>query len=74
MSKISYKKIPLIELIKQSQQDDLKALEELLKREQKNIYTTLIYLSGNNENIYDLTQEVLLKIAKNIKSLNNPLW
>ena len=72
MSKISYKKIPLIELIKQAQQDDLKALEELLKREQKNIYTTLIYLSGNNENIYDLTQEVLLKVAKNIKSLNNP--
>ena len=72
MTKISYKKMPLDKLIQHAQNDDLKALEELLKREQRNIYTTLIYLSGNNENVYDLTQETLLKIAKNIKNLNNP--
>lgn len=72
MSKFSYKKMSLIDLITLSQNDDLKALEELLKREQKNIYTSLVYLSGNNDNVYDLTQEVLLKIAKNIKTLNNP--
>jgi len=72
MTKNSYKKMNLTELIVRSQNDDYKALEELLKREQKNIYTNLIYLSGNNDNVYDLTQEVLLKIAKNIKMLSNP--
>ena len=43
MSKISYKKMLLNDLIIHSQNDDLKALEELLKREQKNIYTSLVY-------------------------------
>ncbi len=72
MHKLSYKKIPLEEIITRAQEDDFKALEELIRREQKNVYTTLVYLSGNKENVYDLTQEVLFKIAKNIKSLNNP--
>ena len=72
MSNLPYKKMQREELITLSQQDDYKALEELLKREQKNIYTALMYLSGNKDNVHDLTQEVLLKIAKNIKKLNNP--
>ncbi len=72
MQKLSYKKMPVQELITLSQQDDFKALEELIRREQKNIYTTLMYLSGNKDNVYDLTQETLFKIAKNIKSLANP--
>lgn len=72
MQKLSYKKMPREELITHAQQDDFKALEELIRREQKNIYTTLMYLSGNKDNVYDLTQETLFKIAKNIKSLTNP--
>lgn len=72
MQKLSYKKMNIEELINLSQQDDFKALEELIKREQKNIYTALMYLSGNKDNVYDLTQETLFKIAKNIKSLANP--
>ena len=72
MQKLSYRKMPLEDLIVLSQQNDFKALEELIKREQKNIYTALMYLSGNKDNVYDLTQEVLFKIAKNIKSLANP--
>lgn len=72
MQKLSYRKMALEDLIVLSQQDDFKALEELIKREQKNIYTALMYLSGNKDNVYDLTQEVLFKIAKNIKSLANP--
>ena len=67
MSNLQYKKLSKDEIITLAQQDDYKALEELLKREQKNIYTALMYLSGNKDNVYDLTQEVLLKIAKNIK-------
>lgn len=72
MQKLSYRKMPFEDLIVLSQQDDFRALEELIKREQKNIYTALMYLSGNKDNVYDLTQEVLFKIAKNIKSLANP--
>lgn len=68
----SYKKMSRDDLIILAQQDDYKALEELLKTEQKNIYTTLMYLSGNVDNVYDLLQETLLKIAKNIKNLSNP--
>lgn len=72
MDKYAYKKLPLKELIVLSQSDDYKALEELIKRTQKNVFATLTYLAGNKDNIYDLTQEVLFKIAKNIKLLLHP--
>jgi len=70
--KLQYKKMALEELIVLSQQDDLKALEELIRREQKNIFATFSYLTDKRENISDLTQEVLLRVAKNIKNLKNP--
>ena len=60
------------ELIELSQKDDFEALEELIRNIQKNIFTTLMYLSGNQDKAYDLTQETLLKVAKNIKTLNSP--
>ena len=71
-SKLQYKKMAQEELIVLSQKNDLKALEELLRREQKNIFTTFSYLSKKRENVSDLTQEALLRIAKNIHSLKNP--
>ncbi len=71
-AKIQYKKMPLEELIVLSQQNDFKALEELIKREQKNIYASFSYLCNNNESVSDLTQEALLRIAKNIQHLKNP--
>ena len=71
-SKLHYKKMAQEELIVISQKNDLKALEELLRREQKNIFTTFSYLSKKRENVSDLTQEALLRIAKNIHSLKNP--
>ncbi len=71
-SKLQYKKMAPEELIVLSQKNDLKALEELLRREQKNIFTTFSYLSKKRENVADLTQEALLRIAKNIHSLKNP--
>ena len=37
-SKLQYKKMSLEELVVLSQQNDLKALEELIKREQKNVF------------------------------------
>lgn len=71
-SKLHYKKMAQEELIVLSQKNDLKALEELLRREQKNIFTTFSYLSKKRGNVSDLTQEALLRIAKNIHSLKNP--
>ena len=62
-SKLQYKKMAPEELIVLSQKNDLKALEELLRREQKNIFTTFSYLSKKRENVADLTQEALLRLA-----------
>lgn len=68
----SYKKISLQELIILSQNKDLKALEELIKRIQKDVYATLSYMLNNNENISDITQEILVKVASHITDLKNP--
>ena len=71
-SKAQYKKMPLEELVVLSQQNDFKALEELIRREQKNVYAAFSYLSSKKENVSDLTQEALLRVAKNIQNLKNP--
>ena len=71
-NKILYKKLSTSELVVFSQQDDFKALEELLRREQGHIYASFCYLSGEKDMMTDLTQEVLLKIAKSIKTLKQP--
>ncbi len=70
--KLQYKKMSTEELVILSQQNDLKAMEELIRREQKNIFTTFSYLSQKRENVADLTQEALLRLAKNIQNLKNP--
>ncbi len=71
-NKLQYKKMPLEELVVLSQQNDFKALEELIKREQKNVFAAFSYLSSKRENVADLTQEALLRVAKNIQNLKNP--
>lgn len=68
----NYKKMSLEELIVLSQKDDYKALEELIRREQKNVFAAFSYLSKNRDNVSDLTQEALLRVARNIYSLKNP--
>lgn len=40
-SKLQYKKMSLEELVVLSQQNDLKALEELIKREQKKCFCSI---------------------------------
>lgn len=72
MTKLFYKKIPLEELVILSQKSDYKALEELIKREQKNIFATFSYLNKKRENIADLTQEALVRMAKGLANLRNP--
>lgn len=71
-NKLQYKKMSLEELIVLSQNNNFKALEELIKREQKNVFAAFSYLCKKQENVADLTQEALLRIAKNIHSLKNP--
>ena len=69
-AKLQYKKMTLEELVVFAQQNDFKALEELIKREQTNVYATFAYLSSDIENVSDLTQEALFRVAKNIQHLN----
>lgn len=72
MTKLFYKKIPLEELVILSQKSDYRALEELIKREQKNIFATFSYLSKKRGNIADLTQEALMRMARGLANLRNP--
>ncbi len=67
-----YKDMNLYDLICSAQENDYDALEELIKREQKNIYASFCYLGASKENISDLTQEALFRMSKNIKHLKNP--
>ncbi len=71
-NKVQYKKMSLEELVVLSQQNDFKALEELIRREQRNVYATFSYLCQKKEYVPDLTQEALLRVAKNIQNLKNP--
>ena len=66
------KNLPLDELIIKAQHDDYFALEELIKREQKNAYSAFYYLDPTRQDIADLTQEALFRMAKNIKKLREP--
>ncbi len=72
LSKKKYKDSNLFDLICLAQSSDYDALEELIKREQKNIYASFCYLGADKENISDLTQEALFRMSKNIKNLKNP--
>ena len=71
MVKANYKKIPQYLLIEMAQNDDFKALEELIKRIQKEIFAIFSHLCSKRELVADLTQETLVKIAKNINNLKD---
>ena len=72
LGKLQYKKMPLDELVILAQKSDYKALEELIKREQKSVFATFAYLHKKNDTVYDLTQEALLRMAKGLPNLKNP--
>ena len=67
-----YKNMVVDELVVLSQNEDVIALEEITRRIQSDVYATLSYLVNSPNNISDLTQEVLIKVAKNITHLKNP--
>ena len=68
---IDYKKSDINSIIKMAQNNDIKALEELIRRIQKNVFTMFSYLADKRQDVADLTQEALLKTAKCITSLKD---
>lgn len=69
MSNSVYKNGDISELITLAQNGDTKAIEALIRREQKHIYAIFSHLTSKKEDISDLTQETLLKMARNIGKL-----
>ena len=58
-------------LIQSAQNGNTKALETLIRQVQKTIYATFYHLTDKKEDIADLTQETLLKMAKYINTLKD---
>jgi len=68
-----YKNLELVELINKCQDDDKIALEELIRRQEKIVYSTLYHLDPNRTDIADIAQEVLFRMARSIKNLKKPV-
>lgn len=71
MPNIDYKKADMDMIITLSQEGNIKALEELIKRIQKNVFGMFSYLTEKRQDVADLTQEALLKTVKCIQSLKD---
>ena len=67
-----YKKESLTTLVIRAQKNDIRAIEMLIRKEQKHIYTIFSHLTTEKDDIADLTQETLVKMTKNINSLKEP--
>lgn len=72
MPKSKYKKGDIFSLIPHAQNGDIKALEELIRRIQKHVYAIFSHLVEKKEDVSDLTQEALLKMAKSLSQLQEP--
>ena len=70
--KEKYKKLEMIDLVEKCRLDDRIALEELVRRNERIIYSTLYHLDPNRTDISDLVQEVLFRMARSVKNLRNP--
>jgi RNA polymerase sigma-70 factor, ECF subfamily len=71
-TKENLKHLELEQVILKAQGGDMKALEELVNRHQKMVYVSLYQLIPERNDIMDLTQEVLLRMCRSIRSLRNP--
>lgn len=64
--------LELPELVRLAQQDDMKAMEALVKKCQKSVFLAFRQLLPERpDDIADLTQDVLLRMCRSIKSLRN---
>ena len=52
IGKSQYKKMRLEDLVINAQNEDYKALEELIRREQKNVFATFTYLNKKDREFY----------------------
>lgn len=66
-----YKKKDTEILIVMAHDGDIKALEEIIRRIQRNVFSMFNYLTENRQDTADLTQEALIKMAKGIKNLKD---
>ncbi len=64
MSKSNYKKGDNQLLIPLAQKGDIRAMEEIIKKNQKEVFAVFAHLCDKKEDVSDLTQEALLKMAK----------
>jgi RNA polymerase sigma-70 factor (ECF subfamily) len=60
------------ELIEKCQHGDNLAVEELIRRNEKVVYSTLYHLDPKRTDIADIAQEVLFRMARGIKNLKKP--
>lgn len=72
MPNCDYKNENITTIIILAQNNDIKAIESLIRREQKHIYAIFSHLTEKREDVADLTQETLVKMAKNIHTLKEP--
>ncbi len=71
MSNSLYKNGDIIKLVELAQKNDVKAIEALIRSVQKHVYAIFSHLTSKKEDISDLTQETLIKMAKNINKLKD---
>ena len=71
MLKREYKKQNIIELIQLAQNGEVKALEEFIRKIQSEVYAIFSHLVDKKDDISDLTQEALIKIAKSLYQLKD---
>lgn len=57
-------------LIKKSQDGDMDAFEKLILKYEKKIYNIAYHMFHNEQDAYDIAQEVFIKVWKNIDSFN----
>jgi RNA polymerase sigma-70 factor (ECF subfamily) len=76
ITKEALKTYTVEELVVMAQGQDsashMMALEELVARHQKTVYAMLYQLAPERTDIADLTQDVLLKMCRSIRTLRNP--
>lgn len=70
--KKDYESMEIHTLVERCRENDTLALEVLLKRHERIIYNTLYHLDPCRMDTNDLVQEVLYKIARNIRNIRNP--
>ncbi|HEY9886087.1 MAG TPA: sigma-70 family RNA polymerase sigma factor [Vampirovibrionales bacterium] len=71
-SKTELMQIPDVELVMKCQTGDRNALEVLVKRYQKIVFSILYQLAPDWHDLSDLAQEVFIRVYRHIGSLRNP--